>query len=145
MGKTKAMATDEILTLSQAAAFQQVEESALRAEAEAGRVPARRIAGDYRFSRRAILRWIRTGRADENIVIDLHDPPSVSNSAFFTESDLREPTLPQRMLKSMTAQQSQPHLIPEETPEEFEAFLEILRKQRDESDRATKSGRYAEE
>lgn len=40
MGKTKANATDEILTVAQAAAFLQVEESTLRAETEAGRVPA---------------------------------------------------------------------------------------------------------
>ena len=32
-----------------------------------------------------------------------------------------------------------------ETPEEQAAFLELLRVQRDEMDRATKSGRYAEE
>ena len=48
MGKTKAMATDEILTLAQA-------------------------VGDYRFSRRAILRWVRTGTVQPAVPLEYAD------------------------------------------------------------------------
>ena len=59
---TKAKAkTDKILTLAQAAKFLQVDADVLRSETAAGRVPARSLAGEYRYSRLAILRWIRSG------------------------------------------------------------------------------------
>jgi Helix-turn-helix domain len=48
----------EVLTLEQAAVLLQVEPAALRNLAERGDVPAREIAGEWRFSRRAVLRWL---------------------------------------------------------------------------------------
>ena len=58
--KTKAK-PDEILTADQAAEFLKVGLDTLLSETAAGRVPARSLAGEYRYSRRALLRWIRTG------------------------------------------------------------------------------------
>ncbi len=125
MAKTK-IKSDEILTVSQAAVFLQVDEGILRAETEAGRVPARQIAGDYRYSRRGILRWIRTGRIGADTAEGMH---------FLAVSDLR----------TTAASRADGASIPAESLEEQEAFLEILRLQKDEIDRSTKSGRYAEE
>ena len=48
----------EVLTLAGAAELLQVPEAAVADLAEAGEVPARRIAGDWRFSRAALLRWL---------------------------------------------------------------------------------------
>ena len=48
-------------------------------------------------------------------------------------------------LESPHLQTRPPIQIRDETPEEQEAFLASLRAHRDEVDRATKSGRYAEE
>mgnify|MGYP002782169538 CR=1 FL=1 len=51
-------ATLDVLTPAQAAAYLQVSEEAVRAEAEAGHLPGRRIGGDWRFSRPALLGWL---------------------------------------------------------------------------------------
>lgn len=99
----KPVSAGEVLTLAEAAEFLRVAEGAVNAEAESGRLPGRRLAEDWRFSRKAILDWLEKPR------------------------------------QAMYAP------IRDETPEEQEAFREILRAQRDEVDRATKSGRYAEE
>ena len=130
MGKTK-IKSDEILTVSQAAVFLQVEEDVLRSETQAGRVPARQIAGDYRYSRRAILRWIRAGRIGSD---------TAKSMPFFEKSDLRTTTT-----TSPVAPRTESASVPAESIDEQEAFLEILRAQKDEIDRSTKSGRYAEE
>lgn len=106
MATTNGVATAflyEVLTLAQAAAYLQLPEEVVRAEATAGRLVGRAVGDDWRFARADLLQWVRVPRP----------------------SPLR------------------PEL--EETEEEFEAFLAILRANRDEVDRATKSGKYAED
>ncbi|MDP9401677.1 MAG: helix-turn-helix domain-containing protein [Actinomycetota bacterium] len=49
----------EVLTLAQAAELLQVEEAALRDLAQAGDLPARLVAGEWRFARAALLDWLR--------------------------------------------------------------------------------------
>jgi excisionase family DNA binding protein len=48
----------EVLTVEQAAELLQVEPDAVRALAESGELPARRIGEEWRFSRRAVLGWL---------------------------------------------------------------------------------------
>jgi hypothetical protein len=48
----------DVLTLAQAAAYLQLPEDAVRAEAEAGRLPGRSVAGEWRFLRDAIVGWL---------------------------------------------------------------------------------------
>jgi excisionase family DNA binding protein len=48
----------EVLTLAEAAELLRVEVEALRAWAEAGDVPGRRLGGDWRFRRAALLDWL---------------------------------------------------------------------------------------
>jgi hypothetical protein len=48
----------EVLTGSEAAAFLRIEEDALLAAAENGEVPARKIAGEWRFSREILVAWL---------------------------------------------------------------------------------------
>jgi excisionase family DNA binding protein len=52
----------EVLTLEEAAGLLRLGEAAARAAAEAGEIPARRIGGRWRFSRRRLLEWLE-GRA----------------------------------------------------------------------------------
>lgn len=52
----------EILTPSGLAVFLQLPETVVVAEAQAGRIPGRCIAGEWRFLRRAIADWLQ--RAD---------------------------------------------------------------------------------
>jgi hypothetical protein len=47
-----------ILTLTEAAAFLRVPEEGLRKDAEAGRVPGRLVAGQWRFARATLLDWL---------------------------------------------------------------------------------------
>lgn len=54
----------DVLTLAQAAAYLQLPEDAVRAEAEAGRLPARAVGGQWRFVRGAVADWLRTGTPD---------------------------------------------------------------------------------
>jgi hypothetical protein len=49
---------DEILTLDEAAAFLRVSKDGLRTEAVDGKVPGRQVAGEWRFSRVALLNWL---------------------------------------------------------------------------------------
>ena len=51
-------AEEEVLTLEEAAALLRVERAAVEDLAERGKVPARKLGGDWRFSRRAILDWL---------------------------------------------------------------------------------------
>jgi excisionase family DNA binding protein len=53
-------AAADVLTPAEAAAFLRVPEAAVRAEAAAGRMPARRIGDDWRFSRDGLAAWLRT-------------------------------------------------------------------------------------
>ena len=48
----------EVLTLSEAAALLRVEEGELEGEAQRGDLPVRRIGGQWRFSRAALLAWL---------------------------------------------------------------------------------------
>lgn len=48
----------DVLTLAQAAAYLQLAPDAVRAEADAGRLPGRCVAGEWRFSRAALLAWL---------------------------------------------------------------------------------------
>lgn len=48
----------EVLTLEEAAELLRVGAEALRARAEAGDVPARRIGDEWRFRREALLAWL---------------------------------------------------------------------------------------
>lgn len=48
----------EVLTLGEAAAFLRVSDDGLRLDAEAGRVPARRVAGEWRFMHDALRDWL---------------------------------------------------------------------------------------
>lgn len=48
----------DVLTLDQAAAYLQLAADVVCAEADAGRLPGRRVAGEWRFSRAALLAWL---------------------------------------------------------------------------------------
>ena len=48
----------DVLTLDQAAALLQVVRAEVAALAEAGELPGRRIGGDWRFPRAALLEWL---------------------------------------------------------------------------------------
>lgn len=48
----------EVLTLAQAAAYLQVDEDSLEADARAGRVPARMLGGEWRFHRAGLAAWL---------------------------------------------------------------------------------------
>lgn len=49
----------DVLTLTQAAAYLQLSEDAVRAEAEAGRIVGQTVGGDWRFLRDSIIAWLR--------------------------------------------------------------------------------------
>jgi hypothetical protein len=49
---------EEVLTAGETAAWLKLGEEAVIAAAEARELPGRRIAGEWRFSRRAILTWL---------------------------------------------------------------------------------------
>ena len=51
-------AAPEVLTVEQAAALLQTDEDAVRALADAGELPARRIGDEWRFLRSAVLAWL---------------------------------------------------------------------------------------
>jgi excisionase family DNA binding protein len=48
----------EVLTLPEAAALLRLEEVAVRAAADAGELPGRRVGEEWRFSRSALLAWL---------------------------------------------------------------------------------------
>jgi excisionase family DNA binding protein len=48
----------EVLTVEQAAELLQTDEDAIRALADAGDLPGRRIGDEWRFLRRAVLAWL---------------------------------------------------------------------------------------
>ncbi|MFO0965915.1 MAG: helix-turn-helix domain-containing protein [Gemmataceae bacterium] len=51
----------EVLTLSEAARLLRVGDAALEQLAKTDRIPCRLIAGEFRFSRSALLDWLRVG------------------------------------------------------------------------------------
>jgi excisionase family DNA binding protein len=56
-----APAAADVLTLADVAALLQVAEDDVEALAEAGELPGRRVAGTWRFARRAVLDWLAAG------------------------------------------------------------------------------------
>jgi hypothetical protein len=48
----------EVMTLAEAAAFLRVSEDGLKADAAAGRVPGRHVAGEWRFVKETLLAWL---------------------------------------------------------------------------------------
>ena len=48
----------EVLTLAQAAELLQVPEDAVRSLADAGEIPGRLVAGQWRFARAALVAWL---------------------------------------------------------------------------------------
>jgi excisionase family DNA binding protein len=56
---TGAAAESQVLDLEEAAALLRVAPDAVRALAEAGRIPARRVGDTWRFSRAAVLEWLK--------------------------------------------------------------------------------------
>ena len=55
-------AAGEVLTLAEAATFLRVDEASLEADANADRVPGRRVGGEWRFHRAGLTHWLATGR-----------------------------------------------------------------------------------
>ena len=55
----------EVLTVEQAAELLQTDPDAVRALADAGELPGRRIGDDWRFLRRAVLAWLGGADAPE--------------------------------------------------------------------------------
>jgi excisionase family DNA binding protein len=51
----------EVLTVADAAELLRVEPDAVRALAESGELPGRRVGEDWRFARAALLRWLGGG------------------------------------------------------------------------------------
>ncbi len=49
---------DEVMTPAEAARLLKLDEPAVIEAAERGELPARRLAGDWRFSRAAVLAWL---------------------------------------------------------------------------------------
>jgi|SRR3954447_9761253 len=50
----------DVLTAAQAAELLQVAESAVLELADAGELPGRKVAGEWRFARTAVLRWLES-------------------------------------------------------------------------------------
>jgi hypothetical protein len=50
-------AAPEVMTLTEAAAWLRVAEEGLKADAVAGRIPGRLVAGEWRFNKTALLVW----------------------------------------------------------------------------------------
>lgn len=48
----------EVMTLAEAAAWLRVPADGLRADAVAGRIPARLVAGEWRFNKPALVAWL---------------------------------------------------------------------------------------
>ena len=99
----KSSATVEVLTLAEAAAFLRVDEAKLETDADADRVPGRQVGGEWRFHRGGLAYWLATGRAIRG------DTP-------------------------LEAAHRRHHaaIASNDTDAECEAFLEILREQREE-------------
>jgi excisionase family DNA binding protein len=56
--EVRADAPADVLTVAGAAELLQASEDDIRALAESGELPGRRVGGDWRFAREAILRWL---------------------------------------------------------------------------------------
>jgi hypothetical protein len=58
-------AVEEVLTLEQLASLLRLEPQDLEALAREGRLPGRRVAGEWRFARSAALRWLSEGETPD--------------------------------------------------------------------------------
>ena len=56
----------DVLTLEEAGRLLQVEEDTARTLAETHELPGRRLGGEWRFARQAILDWLAAGRAEDD-------------------------------------------------------------------------------
>src|SRR5258708_21356022 len=54
-------ASDEVLTLDEAATLLKLPADAVRTRAEEGDLPGRRLGNEWRFTRRAVLAWLAAG------------------------------------------------------------------------------------
>ncbi|MBI3760967.1 MAG: helix-turn-helix domain-containing protein [Chloroflexi bacterium] len=75
---------NEILTLREAAALLQIPSRILREAASKGRVPGRRIAGQWRFSRFALHYWL-SGGAAPSLETRLRHAGVLADSPLFAE------------------------------------------------------------
>ncbi len=62
--------TPEVLTVGEAASLLRLDEDQVVQAAQRGELPARRIASDWRFSRLALLSWLRGDQPQLD-----HEPP----------------------------------------------------------------------
>ena len=58
-------AGDEVLTLDEAAALLKLPADAVRASAEEGGLPGRRLGNEWRFARSAVLAWLTDGEPNK--------------------------------------------------------------------------------
>jgi hypothetical protein len=59
-------AAPEVMTLAEAAAWLRVPEEGLRTDVVAGRVPARLVAGEWRFNKSALVVWFGQPEPESN-------------------------------------------------------------------------------
>ena len=64
----------DVLTLAQAAAYLQLSEDVVRAEAEAARLRGQCVTGEWRFVRDNILAWLRSPRTLTPIPFPIFSP-----------------------------------------------------------------------
>ena len=83
---------DDVLTVAEAATFLKVAADRLLAEAVSGWIPAKLVAGEWRFNRRALLRWLSTPPAVQ--------PPSL---AHFAPKTVETPEEQEAFLSSLRA------------------------------------------
>jgi hypothetical protein len=55
--ETNGPVAPEVMTLAEAAMWLRVSEEGLKADAVAGRIPARQVAGEWRFNKAVLLVW----------------------------------------------------------------------------------------
>lgn len=81
----KAIDPYDAMTASDVASYLKVSESAVIEEAASGRLPGRRLGGEWRFVRMAIVDWLRSGspskKSSKDRILELagvwvHDPES---------------------------------------------------------------------
>ena len=120
----------EILTLDEAAALLRVSVEALKVDAENEKVPARLIGGEWRFVKQTLFDWLSNPQARRFKMSELQEvPPGRVMKSLPTGAGRKLADLP----------------LPDIAPEEYEAFRATLAASRDEVDRITKSGKYAED
>jgi excisionase family DNA binding protein len=61
VANTPDVRTDEVLTLSEAAALLKLPAEAVRSRAQEGDLPGRRFGKEWRFARMAVLAWLADG------------------------------------------------------------------------------------